>query len=58
MKNVQKGALQTSIKIDEYLVADLSWDARKLRVVGKSRQVFYSLKKWGCSNTAPVSIFF
>lgn len=42
----------------EYLIADLSWDARKLRIVGKSWQVFYSLKEWSRSNAAPVSVLF
>lgn len=35
-----------------YLVADLSWDTRKIRVVGKGRQVFDSFKEWsGCNST-------
>lgn len=40
----------------EYLMADLGWDARKLRVVGKGRQVFYSLEQWSRGNAAPVSV--
>lgn len=56
-KNINaNGALQTSLKMDEYLVADLSRDTRKLRVVGKGREVFDSLKEWGRSNAAPVPV--
>lgn len=42
--------------MDEHLVADLRWDARKLRVVGKGRQVFHSLEERSRSNAAPVPV--
>lgn len=44
--------------MDEHLIADLRWDACKLRVVGKGWQVFHSLEEWCRSNTAPVSVLF